>query len=172
MSAIRIQKLFQAMPSNIKSLGAYTFDINDVIRWQGRVNGGTEDGKDAVLIDIDAYTWAASNRRAILVATPFMEPNNFQAFKTRSHATGYFIDGGVRMAMYVETPSAVTDAESKFDRLALHHLIGQLGGTVELFYCAHGTEPTVQGVNGAGSTASFTSAGVYVGGTPAVPGNM
>lgn len=173
MSAIRIQKLFQGIPHNVKLLGGYTFDINTAIIWQGRVTDGdaAQEGKDACVIDIDSATWADNNRRAILISTPFMEPNNFAAFKTRSHATGYYIDGGVRFALYLETPESFTGAQEAFNRRLMQHLTGQLGATVELFYCANDTEPTVDGVNGATSTASFTSAGTYVGGTPAVTGN-
>jgi hypothetical protein len=33
---------------------------------------------------------------------------------------------------------------------------------VELLYCADGTNPTVEGVNGAGSSATYTSAGLFL----------
>lgn len=158
MSSPRVQKLFEAMPDQLKRLGGYTFDIRQVIRWQGR----DASGKDACLIDIDAATWADNNRRVIIVAEPASDLNNTAALKTQSHASGHTLDGSVRFHLYAETPEAWTDEQARFMRIVQHHLVGQLAAPTQLLLTANDTEPTVEGVNGAGATAATTSAGWYL----------
>lgn len=164
MSSLRVQKIYSAMPNQIKLLGGYSKDWQEAIVWQGRVTAGADLGKDACVIDFTSATWASGNLRAVLVALPAQDQiaGSVDASKTQSHAAGYFIDGGVRFKVYLETAGLVTDAQSAFQRYVQHHLLGQNSAPIELFFCADGTEPTVQGVNGAGATASFTSAGVYL----------
>jgi hypothetical protein len=158
MSSPRVQKLFEAMPDQLKRLGGYTFDIRQVIRWQGRA----ADGKDACVIDIDSATWADNNRRVIIVAEPASDKNNTTAMKTQSHAAGHYLDGSVKFKVYAETPEAWTDAQAHFMRLVQQHIVGQLAAPMELLLTANDTQPTVDGVNGAGATASATSAGTYL----------
>lgn len=166
MSSPRVTKIFQAMPDQIRRLGAYRYDESLVIVFLGRADSTNDTGAvgaDAVVIDIDSQpSWTAGNRRAVIVAVPAADLNNTAAMKTQSHASGLFLDGSVRFKMYLETPSAVTDSQSYWDRVVTQHLVGQLGAPTELLYCAHSTEPTVKGVNGASSTASFTTAGVML----------
>lgn len=162
MSSPRVQKQFQAMPDQLKRLGSYSFNIKDVIKWQGRVTAGSDLGDDAMLLDITASTWATANCRAILIAEPATDRNDQAAFKTQSHAEGQYIDGSVSFKLYMETPASWTGEHAKCQRLLMHMLVGQLSAPVELLLCANATEPTVQGVNGAGASAAFTSAGVYL----------
>ena len=162
MSSPRVQKIFEAMPDQIKRLGGYTFDIRQVIRWQGRVAAGAQAGKDAMLLDLTSATWADGNLRAILIATPASDLNNTAAMKTQSHAAGHNLDGSVRFQLYLETPESWTDAQAKFGRILLQHILGQLAAPCEILYGTNDAEPTVQGVNGAGATSTFTSAGTYL----------
>jgi hypothetical protein len=173
MSSPRVQKIFEGMPDQLKRLGAYSWNIRDVIRWQGRVTAGNDQGRDAMLLDLDSATWADNNRRAILIAVPASDKNDQAGFKTQSHSQGQYIDGSVSFKLYLETPEDWTNDQARFGRLMQHLLVGQLSAPVEIFYCANDTEPTVQGVNGAGATAAFTSAGVYLPyGGVAVPGGI
>lgn len=159
MSSPRVQKIFEGMPDQLKRLGGYTYtDLRSVLRWQGR----DASGHDAVVIDIDSATWATGNRRAILVALPADSNPSVAAMHTQSHAAGNVIDGSVRFQMYLETPAAWTAAQAKFDRLLTHMVLGQLGAPLEILYTANTTEPTVNGVNGAGATAAATSAGALL----------
>lgn len=165
MSSPRVTKLLQGMVDQIRRLGGYHFDESQVTVFLGRADSTNDTGdvgKDAIVIDIDANTWASNNRRVIVIATPASDLNNTAAMKTQSHASGLFLDGSVRWRAYLETPSLVTDSLSAWDRVVTQHLLGQLAAPTELMFCAHGTEPTVKGVNGAGSSASFTSAGVML----------
>ena len=162
MSSQRVQKLFEAMPEQVRRLGGYSVDFREVLRWQGRVAAGALLGHDAAVIDFTSLAWVTGNLRAVLVAEPASDLNNTAAMKTQSHAAGVTIDGSVRFNMYLESSAALTNAESAFQRQLFHHLIGQLAAPVQLWYCANGTEPTVQGVNGAVVTAAFTSAGWYL----------
>ena len=162
MSSPRIQKQMEAMIDQVKRLGGYTFDIRQVIRWQGRATTGVHAGRDAMVLDIDSGTWADNNRRAIIVAIPASDLNNTAALKTQSHAAGHNLDGSVRWAVYVETPEDHTGDQVKFQRILMHHLVGQLGAPTELLMCTGDAEPTVEGVNGAVATTANTSAGVYL----------
>lgn len=175
MSSPRAQQLFQMMPEHIKKLGAYTFDVFDVIKFQGIV--GTNDlglqGYSVALIDIDATTWADNNKRAIIVAIPAQDKNATAALKTQSHASGFFIDGPYNFKVYMETPEDHTGAQVKFQRILMHHLVGQLASPAELLLCANDTEPTLQGVNGVvAASPSYTSAGIYLPYGMAYPGGV
>lgn len=173
MSSLRVQKIFEGMPEQLKRLGGYTYDTKQVIRWAGRVTAGPHAGKDAMLLDIDSATWAASNRRCIVVAHPASDLNNTAALKTQSHAAGHYIDGSVRFSVYSETPASWTDAQAAFMRKVMHHLLGQLGAPTELVWEANGTEPELQGVNGAGAdSAGLTSAGTDLPGLWPAPGGV
>ena len=78
--------------------------------------------------------------------------------KTQSHASGNFIDGSVKLHLWVETATAVSDAQSAFQRTVIHHIRGQLGAICQLHFSADGTKPQIKGVDGATSSASFTAA--------------
>lgn len=158
MSSPRVQKIFEALPDQVKRLGSYTFDLQSVLKWQGRDSAG----RDAAVIDIDATTWADNNRRVILVAKEASDKNNQEAFKTQSHSLGQHMASSVSFILYAETPEDHTGAQAQFMRIVMHALTGQLGAPVQLLLTANDTEPTVNGVNGAGSTAATTDAGTYL----------
>jgi hypothetical protein len=162
MSSVRVQKYFEAMPEQIKRLSGYTGDARAALRWSGRVTAGPNAGKDACIIDFTSATWADGNKRAIILAEPASDLNNTAAMKTQSHAAGHSIDGSVRFKVYCETPEAWTDAQAAFIRNVEHHLRGQLGAPVEVFYGTNDVEPTLQGVNGAGADSASTSAGTDI----------
>jgi len=162
MSSPRAQKLFEAIPDQVKRLGGYDIDFREVVRWQGRATAGTHAGRDACVIDFTALAWADNNLRVILVAEPAADRNNTTAMRTQSHAAGHYLDGSVKFHMYVETPEAWTDAQAKFQREMLHHLQGQLASPVRLWMGDNDTEPEVEGVNGAAATSNFTDAGWYL----------
>jgi hypothetical protein len=169
MSSPRVQKIFEAMPDQLKRLGQYSFDISNVIKWQGRDSLG----RDAVLIDIDSTTWADNNRRVIIVAVEASDKNNQAGFKTQSHSQGQSMASSVSFLVYAETPEDHTGAQAHFLRLVQQMLVGQLGAPMELLLTANDTEPTVDGVNGANTTASTTSAGRIVPyGSVAYPGGI
>lgn len=155
MSSQRVQKIFEAMPDQLKRLGSYSFDISKVIRWQGR----DALGRDAVLIDIDSATWADNNRRVIIVAVEASDKNNQAGFKTQSHSQGQYMLTSVSFLVYSETPENHTGDQAHFLRLIQHMIVGQLGAPMELLLCADDVEPTVDGVNGATVTVATTSAG-------------
>lgn len=162
MSSQRVLKIFQGMPEQLKKLGPYTFNINDVIRWQGRVTAGADAGKDACVIDLTAATWANGNLRAIIVADAASDLGNTAAMKTQSHASGMFIDGSVRFRVYVETPEDHVGNQARFVRILMHHLVGQLGAPVELYMGTNDVEPTRNSVNGAGADSASATAGWYL----------
>lgn len=172
MSSVRVQKYFEAALEQIKRLGGYTGDAKAAMRWQGRVAAGPNAGKDACVIDFTSATWASDNKRVILLAEPASDLNNTAGMKTQSHSAGQNLDGSVRFKMYTETPGASTNAQAAFIRNVEHHLRGQLGAPVELLYCADATEPTLNGVNGAGADAAFTSAGTDLPGLWPAPGGV
>lgn len=156
MSSPRVQKIFEGLSDQLKRLGGYSYtDLRSVIVWQGR----DAQGRDACVLDIDSPTWADNNRRAIIVAEPAKATGGTDALRTQSHASGHFLDGSVNFKIYMETPESWTDQQAHFQRLLTHMFLGQLGAPVELLLTANDTEPTVEGVNGAGSTAAATSAG-------------
>ena len=164
MSAMRVQKLFQAIPEQVKRLGGYAKKASEAIVWQGRVTTGPNAGKDACVIDFTSATWADGNLRVVLLAEPASDLNNTAALKTQSHAAGHTIDGSVRLKMHVETPESWTAAQAAFVRHVEHHLRGQLGAPVEVLYGTNDVEPRLEGVNGASAAnetaCAFVSAGV------------
>jgi len=164
MASVRILKFFQSLPDQLKKLGRYSFNVNNVIVWQGSIAAGPYAGCMGAVIDIDSSTWADGNRRAVLVAVPdnFTMPNSM---KTQSHAAGQYLDGSFSFRMYLETPEAWTDAQAQFGRLLMHELVGQNGAPTELFFGTNDVQPRVEGVDGASganeSACSFASAGLY-----------
>lgn len=173
MSSPRVQKMYQGMPDQLKRLGFYTLKpASDAIRWAGRAASGSEAGKDAAVFDFDALAWATGQKRAVLVASPAHDQNDTAAMKTQSHASGTFIDGSVSFTLYAETPADHTGAHAQFLQHMLHHLRGQLGAPVNMKLCANATEPTIQGVNGAGSSASYTDAGTFLPWGMSYPGGV
>jgi hypothetical protein len=169
MSSPRVQKIFEAMPDQLKRLGQYSFDLSSVIKWQGR----DAQGRDAVLIDIDSTAWADNNRRVIIVAVEAADKNNQAGFKTQSHSSGQYMGTSVKFLVYAETPEDHTGAQAHFFRLVQHMIVGQLGAPMELLLTANDTEPTVDGVNGANTTATTTSAGkIAPYGNVAYPGGI
>lgn len=160
------------MPDQVKRLGQYTFNINDVIRWQGRVTAGADAGKEACLIDLTSATWADGNLRAIIVADPASDLNNTAAMKTQSHASGMFIDGSVKFRVYVETPEDHVGGQARFVRILMHHIVGQLGAPCELFMGTNDVEPTRNGVNDAGADSASATAGVYLPWGMSYPGGI
>lgn len=154
MSAIRVQKMFEAMANQIKKLGGYSEDWRDALVWQGQDAAG----KDSVVIDFDGSSWSSANRRVLIVAQPASDANNTAQLKTQSHAQGEFISGSVWFKVYSETPANWTGDHAAFLRKVQQHLLGQLGAPTQLAFTANGTEPTVNGVNGASATATNTEA--------------
>lgn len=174
MSSPRITKLWEGLAEQLRRQGyAGTISkqgIPTCLTWLGR---STADGKDAAVLDLDAGAWATGHRRAILVATPAgTKPQDFAAFHTQSHAAGHQLDGSVSLTVYMEAPASQTAAHAKFERELLHILRGQLGAPVSLQMCANGTEPTVDGINGASASASYTDAGDYLPWGMAIPGGI
>lgn len=177
MSSPRVQKIFEALPSQIKQVAGYTYDVDAVIRWRGRVaSGAPQAGRDAMVVDIDSATWADNNRRFILIAVPASDKNNTAALKTQSHAFGYFIDGSVSFRLYYEASESPTGTQERFNRYVLHCLLGQLAAPTEIFVGANDAEPIVEGVNGGTSgqetTSTFVTAGTYLPYGMAVPGGV
>ena len=154
MSAIRVQKIFEAMAGQLKQLGGYSEASQDALIWQGQDAAG----KDSVVIDFDGSSWSTANRRVIVVAQPASDANNTSQLKTQSHALGTFIDGSVWFKVYSETPANWTGDHAAFLRKVQQHLLGQLGAPMQLVLTANGTEPTVDGVNGESATATSTAA--------------
>ena len=157
MSSVRVQKIYQGLTESLRKLGPYPDAFKTGIKWQGR----DANGKDAVLIDLTATVWATDNLRVIVIADPASDSNNTAAFKTQSHASGYFLDGSVSFEVYLETPATWINDLAKFQREMLHVLRGQLGAPIQLFLSDNGVEPTKNGVNGAVADAVFSDAGTY-----------
>jgi len=176
MSSPRVQKYFSAMPEQIKRLGGYSYNFLTVLVWTGRVASGPYLGKDACIIDIDSSTWADNNRRVILLAEPASDLNGTAALKTQSHAAGQYIDGSVYFKAYFETPESWTGAQAAFGRHVLHHLKGQLGSPVQIFYGTNDVAPALEGVNGASAgdetACGWTSAGWDIPGLWPAPGGV
>ena len=157
MSSVRIAKIYQGLTESLRKLGPYANAFKTGIKWQGR----DANGKDAVLIDLTNTAWVTQNLRVIILADPASDANNTAALKTQSHAQGYFLDGSVSFEVYMETPVDWVGDLAKFQREMLHVLRGQLGAPMNLFLTTAATEPTINGVNGAGATAAFADAGTY-----------
>lgn len=168
MSSPRVTKIFEGLAEQLHRTGYSQaldkFGGRPCIRAIGRVDttNATEAGHDACVIDLTAAVWATANLRAILVSEPATDSNNTAAFKTQSHAFGQFLDGSVSFKMYMESPANFTSAHAQFYTEMLHILRGQLGAPVDLFLTANGTEPTVQGFNGASATATAVEAKYYL----------
>lgn len=168
MSSPRVTKIFEGLAEQLHRTGYSQaldkFGGRPCIRALGRVvnPGGAEDGHDAVVLDLDSATWASANRRAIIVSEPATDSNNTLALKTQSHAYGQFLDGSVAFKVYMESPANFTAAHAQFYTEILHILRGQLGAPVDLYLTANGTEPTVNGFNGAVATAAATEAKYYL----------
>lgn len=157
MSSPRVQKIWQGLTEQLRKLGPYPNAFKTGIVAQGRDAAG----RDAVVIDLTAATWATANLRAIIAANPASDINNTAAFRTQSHASGYFIDGSVSFDLYMETPANFTGNHAHFEREMMHALRGQLGAPLHLLLTANGTQPTLDGLNGAVATAATTDAGTY-----------
>jgi len=157
MSSPRIQKIYQGLTESLRKLGPYADAFKTGIKWQGH----STDGKDSVVIDLTATTWATQNLRVVIVADPAHDVNNTDAFRTQSHAAGMFLDGSVSFRLFMETPTDWTGDLAKFQREILHVLRGQLGAPIQLLLTAETVEPTYAGVNGETLTAATTDAGQY-----------
>lgn len=166
MSSPRVTKIFEGLAEQLRRQGyAEALAKNGTrpsIRWIGR----DAENMDAVLIDLTAASWSSANLRAILVARPASDKNNTAALKTQSHAAGHFLDGSVSFELYLEahanTNAGQASDHARFQREMLHILRGQLGAPLTLKLTDNGTEPTVNGVNGAVATATTTEAGVFL----------
>lgn len=149
MSSPRVVKILSSIEENLKNLG------NNKPK---QVVFGTAQSKyQAVTIDLSkaaGAAWATGDLRAIIVAIPGGSEIS-DAMRTQSHALGQFIDGSVSLQLWMEslnTTAAPTTAEKayvKFQQDLIHTLRGQFGAPVELFLTAEGTQPTVDGLNGA-----------------------
>src|SRR4051812_13595684 len=133
MSSPRITKLFEGMAEQLHRAGyAGAIAKNGMptcIRYLGRDAAG----KDAVLIDLDAQSWASGQKRVIIVATPAgTKPVDYADFHTQSHASGHMLDGSVALTVYMESTALAspanaaaalasqTGAQEKFQRDMLH----------------------------------------------------
>jgi len=166
MSSPRVQKIFQAMPNQLRRLGKYDIDFTEVLRWSGRVTATADghQGRDAAVIDLTSGDpWATLNKRLIIVAEPASDLQNTPAMKTQSHASGHYIDGSVRFHVYMEASAAFaqpsTDAIKEYWRFISNvqtHLVGQLAAPTKFWFSDVTDEPHLDSVNGAGSSADFT----------------
>lgn len=162
MSSPRVQKIWQGVTEQLRKLGPYPNAFQGFAGSTGSIvaQGRDAAGRDAVIIDVDSLTsWSTGQRRVILAANPASDVNNTAAFKTQSHAQGYFIDGSVSFDMYMETPADYTGTLAVYYRQLLQALKGQLGAPLHILLTANGTQPTLNGLNGASSTAATTDAG-------------
>ena len=163
MSSPRVQKIFEAMPNQLRRLGKYDINFQEVIRWQGRVDATTDgyEGFDACVLDLTDAAWATLGKRVILVAEPASDKNRTTSMYTQSHASTHFIDGSVRFHAYMESAPKFfgsTDAAKEYARFidnVQQHLVGQLASPVQFHFTDALDEPALDGVNG--ETASATS---------------
>lgn len=165
MSSPRVQKLFEAMPDQLRKLGKYDVSFTEAMRWQGRVSVTTDgyDGFDAAVIDMTDAAWATLNKRFIIVAETAADKNRTQGMLTQSHAQGHYVDGSARFHVYMEAPatpgsgaSAANLEYSRFVANVQQHLVGQLASPVQFHFTTTATEPEVDSVNGATSTAAHS----------------
>jgi len=156
MSSVRVQKIFEGLPEQLKRLGGY--NVTSAIKWQGR----DASGKDACLIDLDSTAWADNNRRVILVAKEASDKNDTAGMKTQSHSLGQAMGSSVSLIMYAETPEDHTGAQAQWMRVVQQAIVGQLGCPLQILLTANDVEPTVSGVNGAVATTSTTDAGTLL----------
>jgi len=163
MSSIRNQKYFQQMPENIIKLGGYNVNFVSVVKWSGLVTAGDYIGKDAAVLDFTAGTWAAANKRIIVIAEPASEAGKLpDAMKTQSHASGHFLDGSSRFHVFCETPAGFLDDHAKFLRLVQQHITGQLAAPMKLYACDNTDQPEVEGVDGAAATTATMAEGGWI----------
>ncbi len=174
MSSPRVQKIFEGLPEQLRRMGyANAMAKNGIptcLVWSGR----NAAGNDTVVLDLDSATWTTGNRRAIIEAIPAgTSPTDYADFHTQSHASGHYIDGSVSLKVYMEANvgtsadaaaalASLVNAQSKFGRELLHILRGQEGAPFDLLLTANAVEPTVDGANGASSTAATSDAGYYM----------
>lgn len=170
MSSPRIRQQMHQLPEQLVKLGKYSVSPLKAVRWTGQ----DVDNNDAVVIDLDSGTWATNQKRIIVVgeAGESILP---ESMRTQSHSKGNFLEGGIRFHVYMESPDAViaaTDGLDEFMRHTLHQLRGMMGAPVQLHLTANGTEPTVEGVEGAGSTAANTASEWMLPSSLAYPGGI
>ena len=123
-----------------------------------KVFAHTADGRPAVVLNLSksAGAWASGDLKCIIVGTP-VGFSDLAAFKTQSHASGEFIDGGFSYQVWFEgmaldgAPSAALQAQAKFQADLIHVLRGQNSAQVDL-YLTQGVEPQVAGVQGAAAS--------------------
>lgn len=171
MSDMRISKIFQILPSQVKSLTGLTFDSTFALKANTQistVNTAGLAGLTACVIDATATTWATGNLRAIVVANPASDYYNTLAMRTQSHAQGQYLTGSSSFSIYMEAPASFGSALDFFERQLIFCLQGQQGAPCTLYFtAANGTEPTIAGLNGASATATYSapvSLAVYGGG--------
>jgi hypothetical protein len=158
MSTPRNLKYFQAMPENLKRLGGYKADIIKSMVWSGLVNdpAGAFHGFNAAVIDLTSATWAADNKRFIVIAEPASDLNKTAAMYTQSHAQGHFIDGSSRFHVFMETPSSFVTEHATFMRYVQQHILGQLAAPMKFWFSANTVKPEVKGVDSAAATSAST----------------
>jgi len=162
MASPRVQKIFEAMPNQLRRLGKYDIDFKEVVRFQGRVAATTDgyEGYDVAVIDLTSLAWATLGKRVILVAEPASDKNKTAAMHTQSHASSHFIDGSVRFHAYMESApkffgsTAAAKEYARFIDNVQQHLVGQLASPVQFHFTDAAVEPTLDGVNGATATAT------------------
>ena len=162
MSSPRVQKILEGLAEQLHRQGYSSATTKTNLKASIRAQGRDSAGRDCALIDLDSATWASGNRRAIVAANPASDSNSTAGMFTQSHSSGQRIDGSVSFVLYVEIQATQTGAHAQFVRDMLHILRGQLGAPVNLLMTANGTEPTLNGLNGAVATASTTDAGTYL----------
>lgn len=181
MSSPRAQKYFEGMPQQISRLGKYDVQpLSSAIRWSGVITASTDGfaGYNACVLDFTSATWATLNKRVILVAEPVQDLNKTQSMRTQSHAYNQFMDGSYRFHAYMESPAAPGGANAanlayyNFVRLVQQHITGQLAAPLEFHFTAVTVVPTVDTVNGASSTATFTATDWLLPWGMAVPGGV
>jgi len=164
MSDLRVGRILQALPAQVKSLSGATFDPSQALLANTTVGAANTDGYagyNAAVVDATASTWASGNLRVIVIAKPAQDFNNTPALHTQSHAQGQYLTGSSSFIVLTETPASWTGAQAAFIRNVQFHLQGQMGAPVDLQFCANGTQPTVNQLNGATATAAFTDSGTY-----------
>ncbi len=156
MSTPRNQRMFEAMPDQLRKLGGYAVDFAKALKAGGVVSatGSAFDGFDAAVIDLSNSVWATGNLRFIVIAEPAADINQTASMKTQSHAYGQFLDGSSRFHVMVEAPATHIDDLARFQRLVQQHILGQLGAPMKLWFSANGVEPAVAGFNGAVATTA------------------
>jgi hypothetical protein len=161
--SLRVQRIFEMIPEQLRNLGGYDVNVNECIKWAGQVtaSGDGYQGYEACVIDLSSTTWATLNKRIIIVAQPAQDYTNNAAFRTQSHTAGAYIQGSVRFIVHAESPIeffGASDAQKAYAQFLANvqtHLVGQMSAPVMLKFCNAGTQPTVESVNAAGSSSTF-----------------